>query len=159
MSHPSQLKKCTYCFNPHKLISPTSIPCSYVPSEQECVKGNWLAFNGGDVDFQNGFIEVRRGIVRTLVSFTKSHKIRRIDISPHLSQTLQQLKETRSLEVSYRKIPMPDWVFVWPENLARISDTTVRRLFYKSLEKAEMRRVRFYDLRHTFASLFNSTKS
>jgi hypothetical protein len=35
---------------------------------------------------------------------------------------------------------MPDWVFVWPENLERISDTTVRRLFYKALELAEMRR-------------------
>jgi integrase len=116
-------------------------------------QGELLGLQWGDVDFLNGFIEVRRGIVRTLVSSTKTHKIRRIDMSPQLSQALRQLKETRSLEVSYRKVPMPDWVFVWPENLARISATTVRRLFYKALEKAEMRRVRFHDLRHTFASL------
>jgi integrase len=103
-------------------------------------EGELIGLQWGDIDFLNGFIEVRRGIVRTLVSSTKSHKIRRIDMSPQLSQALRQLKDTRSLEVSYRKFPMPDWVFVWPENLERISDTTVRRLFYKALELAEMRR-------------------
>ncbi len=40
-----------------------------------------------------------------------------------------------------------------------MSDTTVRRLFYKALEKAEMRRVRFHDCRHTFASLLIQQKA
>jgi integrase len=122
-------------------------------------EGELLGLQWGDIDFQNRFIEVRRGIVRTQVSSTKTHKIRRIDMSPQLLQTLRQLKETRMLEASYRKVPMPDWVFVWPESFERMSDTTVRRLFYKALEKAEMRRVRLHDCRHTFASLLIQQKA
>ena len=122
-------------------------------------EGELIGLQWGDIDFQKGFIEVRRGIVRSQVSSTKSHKIRRVDMSPQLLQTLRQLKETRMLEASYRKVPMPDWVFVWPDNFERVSDTIVRRLFYKALEKAEMRRVRLHDCRHTFASLLIQQKA
>ncbi len=80
-------------------------------------------------------------------------------MSPQLLQTLRQLKETRTLEASYRKVTMPEWVFVWPESFERMSDTTARRLFYKALEKAEMRKVRLHDCRHTFASLLIQQKA
>lgn len=149
----------------HLLLQSTQINLPYFYPLLLCAlrtgmrEGELIGLQWGDVDFQNGFIEVRRGIVRAKESSTKTHKIRRIDMSPQLSQTLCQLKETRVLEASYRKVPMPEWIFVWPENFKRISDTTVRRLFYQTLEKAEMRRVRFHDLRHTFASLLIQQKA
>ena len=91
--------------------------------------------------------------VQVLLQSTKTHNIRRIDMSQQLLQTLGQLKETRILEANYRKVTITDWVFVWPDRFERMSGTTVLRLIYKALEKAKLRRVRLHDCRHPFASL------
>ena len=48
---------------------------------------------------------------------------------------------------------MPDWVFCTESGGPLDGDNLRHRVFYKLLEKAELRRVRFHDLRHTFASL------
>lgn len=85
-------------------------------------------------------------------SSTKSHKIRPVDMTPQLAKTLQTLKETRSLEASMEGVPMPEYVFVTP-SWTRWDDSNLREAFRELLTKAEIRHVRFHDLRHTYASL------
>jgi integrase len=115
-------------------------------------QGELIGLQWGDVDFRGMFIEVRRAVVRRSVTTTKTHKIRRVDMSPQLASVLQALKETRSLECAMKGKPMPEWVFLGAAG-DRVNDDILRKAFYDCLDKAELRRVRFHDLRHTFASL------
>jgi len=115
-------------------------------------QGELIGLQWGDVDFRGRFIEVRRAIVRRRLTTTKSHKIRRVDMTPQLAQALQRLQETRSLEAGLKAKALPDWVFLTP-SWTRWDDSNLRRAFHWCLGKAEIRRVRFHDLRHTYASL------
>ena len=83
---------------------------------------------------------------------TKTHKIRRVDVSPQLASVLQALKETRQIEASLAGQTMPEWVFLSPTG-HRLNDDLLRAAFHACLETAGLRRVRFHDLRHTYASL------
>ncbi len=117
-------------------------------------QGELIGLQWGDVDFNGGFLEVRRAIVRRQETTTKNHKIRRVDMTPQLAEVLHQLKETRRLEASMREKPMSekDPVFMtaaW----TRWDDANLRKAFQRCLTAAGIRRVRFHDLRHTYASL------
>ncbi len=114
--------------------------------------GELIGLQWSDLDLRRGFMEVRRGVVLREVTSTKSKKIRRVDLSPQLLGTLARLKEIRDLEsMSQARIPEP-WVYLSPEG-QRWDDRNLRRAFYRCLEKAGIREVRFHDLRHTYASL------
>jgi integrase len=52
--------------------------------------------------------------------------------------------------------PVQDWVFLSTLG-CRWEERNLRRAFYKVLEKGNLRRVRFHDLRHTYASLLIQT--
>ena len=69
--------------------------------------------------FHSGFLEVRLAVVMGEVTTPKNHKIRRIDMSPLLAQTLQRLKEIRELEVMAKGTAVPEWVFLSPEGDTR----------------------------------------
>src|SRR5262245_48260760 len=45
----------------------------------------------------------------------------------------------------------PGWVFLSPEG-GRLEERNLRRAWYRCLDRANVRCVRFHDLRHTFAS-------
>ena len=115
-------------------------------------EGELIGLQWCDVDFQGQFIEVRRAVVRRKVTTTKTHKVRRVDMSPQLARNLQTLKETRQLESSLKGHPLPEWVFLGPTG-KRMTNEILRKAFYACLEAAGLRRVRFHDCRHSFASL------
>src|SRR5207245_8596505 len=115
-------------------------------------QGELMGLQWEDVDFKGGFLEVRRGVVRRQITSTKTHKIRRVDMSPQLADTLRRLKEVRQLDAMAAGKDMPSRVFL-SHTGEPWADQTLRRAFYACLDSAELRRVRFHDLRHTFASL------
>lgn len=119
-------------------------------------QGELIGLQWGDVDVHGGFIEVRRAIVRGQLTTTKTRKIRRVDLTPQLSDRLQQLNDTRTLDAAMSGKPVPDWVFLSPLG-CRWDERNLRRAFYTVLEQAQLRRVRFHDLRHTYASLLIQT--
>jgi integrase len=119
-------------------------------------QGELIGLQWGDVDFHGGFIEVRRAIVRGQLTTTKTRKVRRVDVTPQLTDRLKQLKDTRTLEAAMSGKPSQDWVFLSPLG-CRWDERNLRRAFYKVLEQAQLRRVRFHDLRHTYASLLIQT--
>jgi integrase len=113
-----------------------------------------LGLQWGDLDFYGRVIEVRHAIVRGKVVSTKSSKIRRVDMSQHLTDTLKTLGVRRKEETLQRGWgDVPEWVFVNEVGRPLDPNDLRKRVFHRCLEKAGIRRVRFHDLRHTFASL------
>ena len=113
--------------------------------------GELIGLQWGDIDFHGGFIEVRRAVVMGRETTTKSHKIRRVDMSRQLMEELKRRKEIRQLEAMNGKELLP-WVFLSPGGV-RLDERNLRRAWYRCLEQGGIRTVRFHDLRHTFVSL------
>ncbi len=115
-------------------------------------QGELIGLQWGDVDSRGQFLDVRRGVVLGEVTTTKSKKMRRVDLSPQVLSVLQGLKEIRQLEAMSMGKELSPWVFLSPEGV-RWDERNLRRGFYRCLDKAGIRQVRFHDLRHTYASL------
>jgi len=74
-------------------------------------------------------------------------------MSKELTQTLKDLLLERQIEAGATGTEVPLWVFP-SEAGGLLHPHNIRdRVFYGPLTKAKLRRVRFHDLRHTFASL------
>jgi integrase len=114
--------------------------------------GELIGLQWGDVDFHGDFIEVRRAVVLGQETTTKSHKIRRVEMSPQLQAVLKRLKEIRELESMAQGENLEPWVFLSPGGKLW-DERNLRRGWYRCLEKAEIRKVRFHDLRHSYVSL------
>jgi integrase len=116
--------------------------------------GELLGLQWGDVDFHGRFIEVRRNLVAGRVTTPKSGKTRRVDMSVQLTEALRTLMTTRkAVTLKNGWGLLPDWVFCSETGGPLDGDNLRHRVFYRVLAKAGLRRVRFHDLRHTFASL------
>ena len=116
--------------------------------------GELLALKPGDLDFNGGFIEVRRSWVKGRITTPKNGKSRPVDMSKQLQEVLKlhltdRKKET--LKKGWKETP--EWLFY--NEVGGIIDISNlrRRVFLKALDKAELRQIRFHDLRHTYASL------
>jgi integrase len=90
-------------------------------------------------------------------------------MSLQLTNTLETLLAKRKAETLRRELDKPaeerrkqeevlaevidGWVFTTPQG-AQLDPSNMRKhVFYRALDLPELRRVRFHDLRHTFASL------
>ena len=114
--------------------------------------GEALALQWGDFDFDKRFIEVKRSYVRGRISTPKNSKTRRVDMSLQLAETLKNHKRGFMLELAESQNDA-QYVFTNKEgSLIDISNWR-NRVFNKALTKAEVRKIRIHDLRHTYATL------
>lgn len=116
--------------------------------------GEALALQWGDIDFAGRFIDVRHSFARGKLSTPKSGKVRRVDVSLQLAEALKaHMLECKKKGLALGIGELPEYVFT-NENggLIDISNWR-RRVFNKVLEKAELRRIRIHDLRHTYSTL------
>ena len=116
--------------------------------------GELLALQWGDLDFQSRFLLVQRNYTHGKVTTPKSGEVRRVDMSRELTQTLADLRAKRQLEASANGWPgTPEWVFCSETGSLLDGDNLRHRAFYALLKAPGLRKIRFHDLRHTFASL------
>jgi integrase len=122
-----------------------------------------------DVDFRGKFITVRRQYKKgKVLNYTKTKKRRKVDVSDALLQELQSLKKRRQAEyLSRGKNEIPEWVFlspgrlVWKDGKAiahdegrpMVMNNYSYRVYSKACDKANVRRRRLHDTRHSFATL------
>jgi integrase len=111
---------------------------------------------------------VQRNLSRGKISATKSGKDRKVDMSAQLAEVLSELLSKRRADALHREMEKPaderrdaatvvnevmeGWLFQTPIG-TQIDPSNLRKRFNRLLTDAKMRRIRFHDLRHTFASL------
>jgi integrase len=131
-------------------------------------EGELISLIGADVDFNGRFIHVQRNLSRGKISATKNGKDRKVDMSAQLAEVLSDLLSKRRADALRREMEKPaderrdaatvvnevmdGWLFQTSLG-AQIDPSNLRKLFNRLLIDAKMRRIRFHDLRHTFASL------
>ena len=116
--------------------------------------GELIALKPEDLDFNGNFIEVRRSCVRGRICTPKSGKARRVDMSAQLASVLKSYLTERKKEALARGWGQPpEWLFYNEEGKLIDINNLRKRVFYKCLEKAGLRRIRIHDLRHTYATL------
>jgi integrase len=115
-------------------------------------QGELVALEWSAIDWHGKFIEIGRSYRKGIFSTTKSGKIRQVDMSDQLASVLEEHRKRLATEALKAGRPMPELVF--PSTTGTPMDPAhIRRDFNAVLKKAEMRRIRFHDTRHTFASL------
>jgi len=102
--------------------------------------GELSGLRWSDIDFESRLITVQRSFAET----TKSSRIRRV---PIMGPLLPLLRAWR-LSGYHRELIFPNLRGNMHQPNARVS----KALFHRCLEAAELPRMRFHDLRHTFAS-------
>ena len=112
-------------------------------------RGELLALQWDDLDFKTGTLTVNKQVYevkgRLQVSVPKTRaSIRRLVLPPGVVEVLRQYRET----VDSR------WMFPSPvKEDVPLTPGAVRRRLQIILERAGCKRIRFHDLRHTFASI------
>lgn len=114
--------------------------------------GEIQALQWGDIDFNGRFIEVKRSWRNGRITGTKSKKRRRVDITPHLSETLQALRVIQKRRALKDGRQVSEWVFA-NERGKMLHRKAFRNGLNRCLGRAGLRRVRIHDLRHSYATI------
>ncbi len=115
-------------------------------------QGELVALEWAAIDWRGKFLEVRRNCWKGTFGTTKSGKARKVDMSDQLAAVLTEHRKTLAAAALKAGKPMPELVFPSTAGTPR-GASHIRRDFHAVLKKAGMRRIRFHDARHTYASL------
>jgi len=116
--------------------------------------GELAGLQWADLDFNGRFLTVRRTIVGKRIHRPKTNKVRRVDLSDELMRILPELRRRRHEKMLAAGLnEIPEWVFCNREGKTPDMQNIKNRAFHPCLAKAQLRRIKFHDLRHTFASL------
>lgn len=108
--------------------------------------GEILGLCWDSVQWESETLEISRSLSRTTLNErTKTHTIRHIPMNSAMKELLIHLRKTQR---------NPKFVFVDEHGGPFRPDHFCQRIFHPLLEKAGVKKIRFHDLRHTFASLF-----
>jgi integrase len=110
-------------------------------------RGELLALRWRDVDWSNGLIRVRRNYTRGEFGTPKS---RRSSRAVPLADVVAGELERRFQESQFKGDD--DLVFAHPLLGSVLDASKLRKRFQKAVQRAELRPVRFHDLRHTFGT-------
>ncbi|MFR1616017.1 MAG: tyrosine-type recombinase/integrase, partial [Dysosmobacter welbionis] len=110
-------------------------------------RGELLGLKWEDIDFEHGNFRVKRQVARIdgeiVVSTETKMPTRTLPLAEDTIQVLKQQK---------KKAGSSPWVFPSPTG-GPISPDSVLHMLHRVLKRAGLPRVRFHDLRHTFATL------
>jgi integrase len=108
-------------------------------------QGELLALRWSHVDFVGGLLHVRRNYTDGREKVPKGKRVRSVPMMPELLDVLAKLKERDEFTGDQ------DLVFCSQVG-GHMDPFALRRRYYRALEKAGLRRIRFHDLRHAFGS-------
>ena len=106
--------------------------------------GEIIALEWQDIDFEKREISVTKHFRRELVPATKTDENREVRISNDLYKVLKAYRQRY------------DYYRLFDDHGKYYSQNKIRDYFKRILKKAGLRRIRFHDIRHTYASLMLS---
>ncbi len=110
-------------------------------------RGELLGLQWGDIDWNHNQIHVKRSLWKgQFINPKTKTSMRNIDMSPYLSMELRKHKFTNPISEL-------DLVFCNSDGKPLDPDSLVKRQFLPALQRANIRQVRFHDLRHTNVTL------
>jgi integrase len=110
-------------------------------------RGELLGLRWEDVDFDSGVIRVRRTFSRGEFGTPKSSRSSRaVPLAAEVKDALQRHRRES------RFLANVDLVFAHPDRGCAVDPSKVRKRFISAARRAELRPVRFHDLRHTFGT-------
>jgi integrase len=122
-------------------------------------KGEALGLRWEDVDWQGQQLRIRKSLQRVngkleLVDLKTESSLRTL---PLTSELISTLKEHRKRQLEGKMLAGSEWQdngLIFTSTIGSALDgSDVSRFFFKVLEKADLPRFRFHDLRHSCASL------
>ncbi len=117
-------------------------------------RGELLALQWKDIDFENSLIHVNKALYKDKFVEPKSKCAKRhVIMSPYLAEVLKKHKENSEGDGHDF-----DLVFTNKDGRPISGGVLVRRHFLPTLKRAGLKRVRFHDLRHSFATLLIDQK-
>jgi integrase len=115
--------------------------------------GELLGLQWGDLDFNSHFIEVRRTRTGAVLGSPKNRQSRRIDMAEAVKNSLRRLRAQCQREALAAGRTLPDFVFLGQRGTPIDGDNFRKRVFYRLLDRAGIRRLGPHSLRHTYATL------
>lgn len=117
--------------------------------------GELLGLRWGDIDWNSKSVQVQRSFRHGKLTGTKTRKSRRVDMSDQL------VEELRGLLTNRKKEAMATGTGEVVETIFHTSgkptsQNTIRNIWKRLLKKAQLRNMRFHDIRHTYASILLS---
>jgi integrase len=109
-------------------------------------QGELLALRWRDIDAAGSALTIARAISAGVESSTKSGRVRRVPLADQASAALDRMSQRGRFTAS------DDLVFCNAFG-RRLDDSALRRRFRRAQRAADVRPLRFHDLRHTFGSL------
>jgi integrase len=110
-----------------------------------------------DLDFNSRFVQIRRNSSRGQITTPKNGKGRRVDMSMQLTNVLDIYVARKKADAlaggGSVEAVMESPLFTRADRRPLDPNDIRRMIFYPALTAAGIRRVRFHDARHTFASL------
>jgi len=119
--------------------------------------GELIALRWEQIDFHSRYILVNYNFSRNEFGTLKQKKIHNVDMSRHLTDTLRSLLRSRKAQALKNGTgEVPELVFLSPGGSRMDGTSFSKRVFHRALSLAELRRVKFHSLRHTFSSLLQA---
>lgn len=148
-------KEVSLLLDPCKNHFPDYYPFFLMASRTGMRLGELLSIRWGDIDFNSKTIWVRQAYRRKQITLAKGNKIRPVDMSDQLVETLRELL-TKAKKQALKQGLGEVLDLISHRNGRIIEQNYIRRVFKRILKKAELREIKIHSLRHTFASLLLS---
>jgi integrase len=114
--------------------------------------GEIVALTWKDIDFEKRQITVKRSCRNRRITGTKNNKRRHVDMTPHLAETLKELRTEQKKRALKKGWSFPDWVFANRKG-KMLRNIAFRDALMRCLDDAGLKRIRVHDLRHTYATI------